>query len=205
MNENADQLGHINSAQIQQNYAESLKSFTSALARCMHTSRQAMHIAAGERRYWGSVLFTRMITVGTSILSLCPGSVMAETVNWDFASVASLVRNLHECALFFFYLAIEAISEDEWRARLNIMQLHDHTERRKMFKDFGSTKFDEETVEMVAADLHTKLTTNPFFVSLDGSRQKELLKGIRASLHSNKEIAQRMGDSEGWIWALHRL
>jgi hypothetical protein len=171
----------------------------------MNSSRQAMQIPAGERRYWGSVLFTRIITVGTSILSLCPGSVMAETLNWDFASVASLVRNLYECELMCFYLAIEGISDDEWRARLNVMQLHDHTERRKMLKDFGNVKFDDAQVEFIVVDLHTKLTTNPFFLSLQKHLQKELFKGTRATILTNKEISQRMGDNEQRTWAFYRF
>jgi hypothetical protein len=76
------------------------------------------------------------------------------------------------------------------------MQLHDHTERRKMFMDFGSTKFDEIKVEAVAADLPAKLTTNPFFANLENAVRKDLLKGGRASILTNKEIALRMGNNE---------
>jgi hypothetical protein len=203
--ENSEPVESVSPERIQQLYSEALKAFTTVLGNCMNTSRQAMQIAAGERRYWGSVLFTRIITVGTSILSLCPSSVMAETLNWDFASVASLVRNLYECQLMYFYLAIEGISDDEWRARLNVMQLHDHTERRKMLKDFGNIKFDDAQVEFIVVDLHTKLTTNPFFLSLQKHLQKELLKGTRATILTNKEISQRMGGSEQRTWAFYRF
>jgi len=69
------------------------------------------------------------------------------------------------------------------------MQLHDHTERGKMLKDFGSVKFDDAQVEFIVVDLHTKLTTNPFFLSLQKPLQKELLKGTRATILTNKAIS----------------
>ena len=192
-------------ADLANRYRDGVNAFTTCVARMHTTSRQTMSKEAGERLYWGSVLFTRMTSISTSILTLCPESVLTDTVCWDFGSIASLVRNLHECALFMFYLAIEAIPPDEWRARLNVMQLHDFTERRKMFRDFGHTKEEEAQYDFVAADLHSKLRDNTFFAGLESPLQKDLLKGSRAMYLTNKQISRCMGDTEQNIWGWYRF
>jgi hypothetical protein len=96
-------------------YSTQLKSFTETLGVALASSLSAAGVDAGYRRYWASVLFTRMCSIGVSLLSLCPGSkVSPDSLHWDFSSVASLARNLLECDLIFFYLCIDPADEDVW-------------------------------------------------------------------------------------------
>lgn len=151
------------SKEITKGYQEELAKFSKILLKSMWASKKAQNMNAGERRYWGSVLFTRLVIIGTSILSLCPESELCNTLSWDFGSVASLVRNLHECSLMFFYLSIDPISADEWRARLNVMQLHDNSERYKMFGDLSPDSQDSSLYTLHDTDLKKRLLANPFF------------------------------------------
>jgi hypothetical protein len=118
-------------------YQSSLAHFTEALDTALATSHATGRIDRGERLYCASVLYLRLCTFSVSILSLSPGSkVNLNGVHWDFASIASLTRNLFECAVTFHYLAVEKIGDDEWKARLNVMQSHDCMSRHRMFKEF---------------------------------------------------------------------
>ena len=120
-------------------YPSVLSNFTDRVGHAVNSSYSAAGLASGPRRFWGSVLFTRLCTTSVSILFLCPHSkVNPHGKHWDFGSIASLSRNLYECALHFFYLAIEPVSEDEWLFRLKVMQLHDCKERQRMFSRIRS-------------------------------------------------------------------
>lgn len=195
----------ISPQEIAKSYQDTLAEFSKILLKSMWASTKAKNINAGERCYWGSVLFTRIAIIGTSILTLCPGSELSNTINWDFGSVASLVRNLHECSLMFFYLSIDPISVDEWRARLNIMQLHDNSERRKMFGDLSPESEDSTIYTLHDTDLKQKLLANPYFLSLPDNSQKKLLKGESPKILTHKEISDRMGNSEPFTWGLYRF
>jgi hypothetical protein len=129
-----------------------------------------------------------------SILWLCPGSkVNLRGTHWDFGSIASLARNLFECALHCFYLAIEPVSDDEWFARLKVMQLHDCKERLRMFQAFDPNDRQLTEFEEQAKELQTSLEKSPYFAKLPAALQKNLLKGERSSILMQDEILQRMG------------
>ena len=175
-------------------YASGLKRFTEAVERAIASSHQAAGIDAGPRRYWGSVLFTRLCTTSISILWLCPGSkVNPRGDHWDFGAVGSLARNLVECALYFSYLAIEPISDEEWVARLKVMQLHDCKERQRMFRALDSSDAHLQAFEEQANELRAILQMNPFFLSLADSLRKSLLNGERSSIITKDEIYARIG------------
>lgn len=197
----------LSPAKIDKDYREVLTKFSKTLLHSMWASGKANNLNAGDRHYWGSVLFTRIVLISTSILTLCPESELCSTKNWDFGSVASLVRNLHECSLMFFYLAIETISSDEWRARLNVMQLHDNSERHRMFSDLSSTgsDSDDHIYQLHQTDLKNRLLANSFFLSLDKGVQKKLLKAESAKILTFKEISERMGDGKKFIWGWYRF
>lgn len=174
-----------------QRYASALERFTQAIECAIASSHQAAGIDADPRRYWGSILFTRLVTTSVSVLSLCPGSkVNPRGDHWDFRGVGSLARSLLECALYFFYLAIEPVTDKEWVARLKIMQLHDCKERQRMFRAFESS--ESQAFEGQANELKATLQANPFFVGLTESLRKNLLKGERASILSQDEIYARI-------------
>lgn len=113
------------------------------------------------RQYWASVLFTRVCSSATSILHLCPGNPANSTGTfWDFSSLAPLVRSLVQTCSLHFYLGTESVGEDEARARLNIMQLRDCTERLHYFRNAGANCEEIRGFETSADDLRAKLSSN---------------------------------------------
>jgi hypothetical protein len=182
---------------VDQYYATSLSEFTNALEQAIATSHQASGHDAGPRRFWASVLFTRLCSIGVSILWLCPQSpVNLDGLHWDFSSLASLVRNLFECALSFFYLGIELVGDEEWQVRLRVMQLHDCMGRLRMFRDFGSSDEQLSGFEAQADELRTHLSSNGYFMSLPDSLRRKLLRGEQASMLTQDEVLHRMGEFE---------
>src|SRR5450759_395863 len=113
----------VEGKELDEDYQSSLDRFTDAVEKAIVSSHAGTGLDAGERRFWGSVLFTRLCTISVSILWLSPRSkVNAAGKHWDFGSVASMARNLFECALQFYYLGVDSVSDDEWYARLKVMQ-----------------------------------------------------------------------------------
>lgn len=179
---------------VDEHYVSALAHFTEILERAIVSSHEATGIDAGQRRFWASVLFTRLCTQAVSILWLCPRSkVNPDGTHWDFGSIASLTRNLFECAVHFFYLTIDAVSDDEWLARLKVMQLHDCTERLRMFKALDPNQSQLRRFERQANELRSILENNSYFASLPGKLRKDLLTGKRSSILSRDEILERMG------------
>ena len=203
----SDQSDIINTSpeKIGQYYSSTLLRFTKALEATINTSHAAAGLDGGQRRYWSSILLIRIGSISTSIFLLCPGNKANPEINhWDFASVGSLARNLFECCLFFIYFT-ENVEENEWKARLNVMRLHDCMERHRMFTDLGS---EEEVLESFAAqatDLRSRLTSNPYFRTLPESAQKRLLKGERASIFTMNDTLEKLGLEQPDIWGHYRL
>lgn len=182
---------------VNRSYDTSLQSFTDALGQALITSEQLSGHPVSSRLMWASVLFTRLCTTGISILWLCPRShVNPDGVHWDFSSIATLTRDLLECQLMFYYVAIEPVGEDEWRARLRVMQLHDCMDRLRMFRDFNPLDEKLPRIEQQANELRAQLSNNAYFAGLPESLRRELLKGDRASVLTQDEILQRMGGFE---------
>ncbi len=187
-------------------YASGMEKFTEAVERAIVSSHQATGLDAGPRRYWGSVLFTRLCSTSVSILWLCPGSkVNPRGDHWDFGAVASLARNLLECALYFSYLAIEPISDEEWEARLKVMQLHDCKERQRMFRALDPNDRQLQAFEEQADKLIAILEKNRHFASLPESLRKSLLKGERSSILTQDEIYAKVGGLSPHFRGLYRF
>lgn len=183
------------SGKIDEYYRSTLDHFTDVLEQAIISSHAAAGLDAGQRRFWGSVLFTRLCTTSISILWLCPRSkVNLDGDHWDFGSIASLARNIFECALQFLYLAIEPVSDDEWFARLKVMQLHDCKERCRMFRAFDANDPQLAGFKEQADELKGLLQSNAYFSLLPEPLKKTLLRGERATIFTQDEILQRMGE-----------
>ncbi len=184
-----------NPEEIDQYYATALTRFTKALEQAILTSQDGANRNMEQRRYWASVLFTRICSSGVSLLWLCPGSpVNQDGLHWDFGSIASLTRNLFECSLTFFHIGIEAIGDDEWKMRLRVMQIHDCTERLRMFRDFNPHDPQLAQFEAQADELRTDLSANPYFMLLPDRQRKRLLEGKLSCVLNRDEILRRMGE-----------
>jgi Family of unknown function (DUF5677) len=187
-------------------YESSLKHFTEAIEKTLVTSHATANIDGGERLYCASVLYLRLCTFSVSILSLSPGSKMnPDGVHWDFASIASLTRNLFECALTFHYLAVEQLGDDEWRARLNVMQLHDCMSRYHMFRDFDPQDAQLPTFLTQAEELKAKLSANAYFQSLPEKVRPKLFRGEQANILTQDEILHCMGAEPGQWRGMYRF
>lgn len=146
------------------------------------------------RRYWASVLFTRLCSAATSILHLCPGSPANSAGKfWDFSSLAPLVRSLVLTCLMHFYQGTECVEEDESRARLLIMQLQDCTERLHLFQNGAASSEKILGIQAGANDIRTRLASNKYFARLPTRVRKSLLKGKTASILTPGQILDRMG------------
>jgi Family of unknown function (DUF5677) len=127
--------------------------------------------------------------------------------HWDFSSIATLARAFAESYFMFFYLCVEAIEDDEWRTRLNLIHLHDCTSRIELFKTFGMLD-DDKTLKGFAEqqeELRKRLLGYHHFSSLSERRQTHLLKGRNALLLTRDEILARMGDDSQEFRGLWRL
>lgn len=148
-------------------YNKEIADFTEAVEQAINASLLASSHDAGLKRYWASVLFTRLCTSSVSILLLCPRSKIDPNGKfWDCSAVSSLTRNLYECVIFFFYIGIENVSDDEWKARLRVMQLHDCMERCRMFEAFDANDPQLPEFQKQADGLRSDLNKNAYFSSL---------------------------------------
>lgn len=130
------------------------------------------------QHYWASVLFTRLVVTAKSIQVLTP--TLGPNTHVDFSAVASIVRNLTECYLFFFFLCIDDVPQDQKDARIILLNLHDDGSRAKLFAELGEEELDDETRALrivVRTDLETKFAANSYLAALPEKRQRELLRG----------------------------
>jgi hypothetical protein len=173
-------------------YRDAVQTYNQQTARALAASRNYARTQGGERRYWSSVIFLRVLLIGVSIGKLLPDIDAPKLLPWwDFASFANLVRTLFELLLFFRYFT-EPSSDSEWRAKLNVMQLNDCTERLRYFTTTGS---DEQARGFLKQqiDLIQRLEKNPVIQALDERRRKKILEGWRPSILSQREIAEKFG------------
>lgn len=163
-------------------YTESLDKFERAVLEAIRISQ----LAAGRhverpQVWWASVLFTRLCTSSVSLLNPVPGSrFFRSPINhYDSSAAFALARNILECYLLFFYLCVDAVSEDEWKTRLNILYLNDCVSRIRMFRDFNPDDPQLPLFEEQAEELRQRLTQIRFFNTLPANRRRVLLKANR--------------------------
>jgi len=178
---------------------------TLTLAACRISHHSGDRRADGKA-WWATVLFTRLCTIAVSILKITPHSSYFDRNldNWDFGSVAALVRNVLECYFTFFYLSVEEVPDEEWKARITIMHLRDNISRLDLFRaldpNVDSSGYDKHT-----ADLHSRLASNTFFMSLPEKQRLHFLKGQSALMLSQDEILLRMKEDVPNFRAMYRL
>ena len=178
-----------------ENYLESLNMLDNVVRECMHVSRGYAGIRSPHgRHFYASVLFTVMIGRGLSLLMLAPHSpwTSKQIEHWDYSSMTGIARTMIELRVAFYYLCTEECTEDEWNFRWNLFNLHDCTSRIRMFDALGQTDQVEAFKEQ-AEELRERLTTNPFFETIEQRQRKKLLHGQTAYLFPRETIAERAG------------
>jgi hypothetical protein len=193
-------------AELDADYDKYRREFRNAVSDCQAVSMAVGGRKTDERRWWACLLFTRLCVTAMSLMKILPQSPLERSrlseskdpldKHWDFTSVAILGRALFETQMTLFYLGLEDISEDEWLSRLNLMQLHDHMTRKKVFADIAPEDTSWQNDGEIVADLNRKLKSRRYFSALDERVQRELLKGNRASFLNHEEILARMGEED---------
>ena len=189
-------------------YAETLKRFDDVVSASTALSQGSAGIPAlSSRHYWASVLFTRLVGNGVSLLLLLPRNRLTQSVfeNWDFVPIASLARNLSECYFAYYYLCEDNVGEEEWHCRWNIFNLHDCLQRKKLFQCLGSNPEELANFEKQADELRDRLQSNSHFKSLPLQVQKDCLKAKKLFLLSQDELLERIGFDATAFRALYIL
>lgn len=163
----------------------------------------AMRPSTGIKMTWMCVLHTRICVMGTSLKKIAPLKYNTEKmyIEWDYASMFSLTRNIMECYQTEFYLCSEAISEDERLARKKLFDIHDFNSRKKLFAIFEH-KFENDLEE---ENLVRQLTETIFFRNLSEKQQTRFLKGDDAFFFNREDLEERMGNDKKTFKYLYKL
>ncbi|HAT9050342.1 TPA: hypothetical protein JBB55_15130, partial [Legionella pneumophila subsp. pneumophila] len=166
------------------------------------TSRAFANIPSkSQQHFYSSVLFTKMCVTAKTLLSVLPDR---EDGHWDYASAASLTRNIIECYLIFYYLCIDKISKSEWGCRWNIFNLHDCKARISLYEKLGIKNGIDKFQETVK-DLENRLNKNKYFLSLPDKQQKEFLKGKKPLMVSQDDLVVKMGLNKNTFRGLYEF
>lgn len=188
-------------------YMNAVSALESKAEECGKISRKYAGLPAPDGlHFYASVLFTRMVVIGMSVLRLSEGNRFSKSSieHWDYASVASLVRNMMDCLNTFLYLCEDGLSTDEWDCRWNIFNLHDAVTRRKIF-EFRASFSEANDASSHADEIRERLRKNAYFCSLPEARQKHYLKGSDAYLLAKEEIVRRGGGDSNDFLGLYKF
>lgn len=150
----------------------------------------------GNRMFWASVLFTRLVVISKSIEKLLPNPKPRE--HWDFSSVASLARNLSEAYINYFWLCEDEILDEVRDGRFILLYLHDYGSRKRLFPDNFSGSDD------VYADLVSRFDSNVYLKTFTDSQRRVALKGEKTPFLQD-EILERMGVDLGDFRTMYRF
>lgn len=140
--------------------------------------------STGNRMFWASVLFTRLVVISKSIDKLIPNTKPRE--HWDFGSVASLVRNLSEAYLNYFWLCEDEVLDEVRDGRFILLYLHDYGSRKRLFPD----KFRRS--EEIYSDLVSRFDKNVYLKTFTESQRKVALRGEKTPFVQD-DVLERMG------------
>jgi hypothetical protein len=175
-------------------YLERLAFLDGVVRECITVSRQSAGIASPTaKHFYASVLFTSLIVRGVSLAILAPHSPWAHKMieHWDYASATVIVRTMLELRAAFHYLCVDACSDDEWRCRWDLLNLHDYVSRRRLA---AARKDDLEQVtelDALAEELRDRLRANPHFAGV--AHKRRLLNGQNAYLYPIEEMVEKAG------------
>jgi len=190
-----------------ESYLASLDLLDNVVRECIFVSRSYGGIKSPSgRHFYASVLFTVLLTRGLSLLNLAPHTPWADKriEHWDYSSLAGIARTMVELRIAFHYLCVEQCSEDEWDFRWNLFNLHDCVTRMRVFEAQENAE-EVAKFQLEAEMLRDRLTSNPFFETVDKKRHKKLLHGQTAYLFPLEEMAEKAGIATGhfrWLYVL---
>lgn len=152
-------------------------------------------ISQSAREYWASVLFTRFAVTAGSANCLLPNT--EPRAHWDFSAFASIVRNLGECYLLFYWLCVDPVEDVQAKARFVLLDLYDHGARRRLFAN-------PQESDVVQADLVRRFEENVILAALPEKRKRELLRGEKLPFVQD-EVVDAMGDDRAQFRFFYRF
>lgn len=188
-------------------YGERIRQFDEAVLEARRVSQAAAGRQTNARPYWASVLFTRLCTFSVTLLGLAPRSRFAPKhfEHFDCASCFTVARNVVDAYLIFYYLCVEAVTDDEWRYRLALVQLNDCLSRQALFRDLGHGDDKLRGFAAQAAELRNRISELPPFKVLPENQQRHRLRGDTPMYLSQDEVLGRMGADRAHFRVLYRL
>lgn len=189
---------------LEKQYDKSIKKFFTTLGRMRRMSESYNKNPIEElNAHFALTLFTRMTVTATSIASIVPNRNI--NAHCDFASIASLTRNILECELVLYFLCFDDVDKDEKDARILMMHLHDIYTRKAMFTDLGLMDFDEEKSYIDSSDqIRNAIILNKYFQTLPDRRQKEILSGKKTPFTQDDMLA-KIGVHRGGFRGFYRF
>ncbi|MDX1950147.1 MAG: DUF5677 domain-containing protein [Rickettsiales bacterium] len=188
----------MNRLELNKWYFKSYEDFDNSVKKAIITSKSVAGILETPRRAYATVLFTRITVLATSLLKLAPKELSPHE-HYDFASIASIARNILECYLFMYYFSVEEISDDEWQARLFLTQLHDCISRIELFQTLEKIeqKPNNDIFEFreQANEIKKNLLKNNFFNTFTEKQKTDFFKGKKVLYCSQDSIVEKLGAS----------
>ena len=164
-----EQIEALDNPQLTKLYLAVRREFRDLIKYAVRVSRGSGGIpSTGNRMFWGSILFTRILVTAKSVNRLLPDPKPGE--HWDFSATASLTRNLFEACLVYHWLCGENIVDDVRAGRFILFHLHDLGSRRRLFPDEAE---EPEVIEVSSSGLTPTLISRFWTPSSAGSLLRE--------------------------------
>lgn len=175
-------------------YRAALRGFDAAVCDALAVGQAISGRMASHRIGFGTHISTRITGHAQAMVRAAPLSRWARSDfnSWDFCALAGHARAIIEGLLLFHYLTDEPESDEEWSARINVMNLNDCTRRIQVLGGFGLTE-EVAGLEVQAEELREKLKANAWFVSLKEPLRKKLLTGNWPTIQSRDEQLEKLG------------
>lgn len=179
-------------------YMRQLQEFDSILCEAIAVSQAQAGRYTDINIGYGSRVFAKICSHGTAMIRAAPLSrwVSSESENWDFNCVAGHARAILEGCLLFNSLMKKPGSEDELKARINILHLNDCTRRIELMRDMEASN-QIPGLEEQQRELQARLQQNKYFESLPPSTKTRCLKGKNLTIESRDDGLKELGLSKG--------
>lgn len=175
-----------------------LQDFDSTLCEAIAVSQAQAGRYTDSNIGFASRVFAKICSHGTAMIRAVPLSrwVTSESENWDFNCIAGHARAILEGCLLFNSLIKKADSEDEIRARINILHLNDCTRRIELMRDLEA---DDQMagLEEQQRELQDRLQQNKYFQLLPSSTKTRCLQGKNLTIETRDDGLAAIGFLKG--------
>jgi hypothetical protein len=192
-----------------------IQDFGFLTAAAIEVSKITSGKVVSEQRYeYASYIFTNICLICDAVLRIHPESGfychIADQSICNLPAIAALSRVLMEATVNLYYFGVEEIPMYEREARFLRAELHEIVERCAMVSAIRSSKaycnkladgdcrrkdyYDNKCVKCLSVG--RQLLQNKYFLQLQSSQQKDILKKNASSLLSRRDMYIRAGISE---------